>query len=111
MDLNQVIYTVFHAEFKSGTKIGPEPPQDPIFKDFLKLCFNSNLATEITLQPLKRFNLDAAIIFSDILVIPYALKQKIEFREKGGPWNTFGSILGAIWIIFLKIVGLFGVLE
>ncbi|MDC3152138.1 uroporphyrinogen decarboxylase [Pelagibacteraceae bacterium] len=56
--------------------------------DFLKLCFNSNLATEITLQPIKRFNLDAAIIFSDILVIPYALRQKIEFREKSGPWNS-----------------------
>ncbi len=54
--------------------------------DFLNLCFNSNLATEITLQPLKRFNLDAAIIFSDILVIPHALGQQIEFREKGGPW-------------------------
>ena len=55
--------------------------------NFLKLCFNSNLATEITLQPMKRFNLDAAIIFSDILVIPYALGQSIEFREKGGPWS------------------------
>ena len=55
--------------------------------DFLKLCFNSNLATEITLQPMKRFDLDAAIIFSDILVIPYALGQPIEFKEKGGPRN------------------------
>ena len=54
--------------------------------NFLDLCFNSNLATEITLQPLKRFNLDAAIIFSDILVIPHALGQQIEFRRKGGPW-------------------------
>ena len=54
--------------------------------NFLNLCFNSNLATEITLQPLKRFNLDAAIIFSDILVIPHALGQQIEFRKKGGPW-------------------------
>ncbi len=53
--------------------------------DFLKLCFNSTLATEITLQPLKKFNLDAAIIFSDILVIPHALRQQIEFREKKGP--------------------------
>ena len=52
---------------------------------FLNLCFNSNLATEITLQPLKRFNLDAAIIFSDILVIPHALGQQIEFKEKDGP--------------------------
>tara|TARA_Y100000992_G_C21266393_1_gene494166 strand:+ start:84 stop:1034 length:951 start_codon:yes stop_codon:yes gene_type:complete len=56
--------------------------------NFLKLCFNSNLATEITLQPMKRFNLDAAIIFSDILVIPHALGQNIEFRDKGGPWNS-----------------------
>ena len=55
-------------------------------KNFLELCLNSNLTTEITLQPLKRFNLDAAIIFSDILVIPHALNQKIEFREIGGPW-------------------------
>ena len=55
--------------------------------DFFKLCFNSNLATEITLQPMKRFDLDAAIIFSDILVIPYALGQPIEFKEKGGPRN------------------------
>ena len=55
--------------------------------DFLKLCFDSNLATEITLQPMKRFNLDAAIIFSDILVVPYALGQQIKFRDKNGPWN------------------------
>ena len=53
--------------------------------NFLDLCFNSDLATEITLQPLKRFNLDAAIIFSDILVIPHALGQQIEFKEKEGP--------------------------
>ena len=57
-------------------------------KNFFKLCFNPNLATEISLQPLKRFNLDAAIIFSDILVIPYALQQPIEFRDKDGPWNS-----------------------
>ena len=37
MDLNQVIYTVFRAEFDSGSRIGPKPPQDPIFKDFLKI--------------------------------------------------------------------------
>ena len=56
--------------------------------NFLNLCLNSDLASEITLQPLKRFNLDAAIIFSDILIVPYALGQPIEFREKGGPWNS-----------------------
>ena len=55
--------------------------------DFLKLCLNSDLASEITLQPMKRFNLDAAIIFSDILVIPYALGQPIEFGKKNGPRN------------------------
>ena len=37
MDLNQVIYTVFHAEFESGSRIGPTPPQEPIFKDFFKI--------------------------------------------------------------------------
>ena len=44
-----------------------------------------NLSSEITLQPLKRFNLDAAIIFSDILMIPYGLNQKIDFKKNFGP--------------------------
>ena len=50
-------------------------------KDFIKLCLNSKLSSEITLQPLKRFNFDAAIIFSDILILPYGLGQKIEFKK------------------------------
>ncbi len=53
--------------------------------DFIKLCLNSNLSAEITLQPLKRFDLDAAIIFSDILILPYGLKQKVEFKKNVGP--------------------------
>ena len=53
--------------------------------DFIKLCLNPNLSAEITLQPLKRFDLDAAIIFSDILILPYGLKQKIEFKKNVGP--------------------------
>ena len=53
--------------------------------DFIKLCLNHNLSTEITLQPLKRFDLDAAIIFSDILMLPYGLNQKIEFKKNFGP--------------------------
>ena len=53
--------------------------------DFIKLCLNPNLVNEITLQPLKRFDLDAAIIFSDILMIPYGLGQKVEFRKGIGP--------------------------
>ena len=53
--------------------------------DFIKLCLNENLSAEITLQPLKRFNLDAAIIFSDILLLPYGLGQKVEFQKNFGP--------------------------
>ena len=56
--------------------------------DFIKLCLNENLSSEITLQPLKRFDLDAAIIFSDILMVPYGLNQKVEFKK------SFGPILG-----------------
>ena len=60
--------------------------------DFIKLCLNSNLINEITLQPLKRFDLDAAIIFSDILMIPHGLGQKVEFKK------GFGPILGDVKI-------------
>ena len=55
--------------------------------NFIQLCLNENLCSEITLQPLKRFNLDAAIIFSDILITPYGLNQNVEFKN-------FGPILG-----------------
>jgi uroporphyrinogen decarboxylase len=54
-------------------------------QDFIKLCLNPDLVNEITLQPLKRFDLDAAIIFSDILMIPYGLGQKVEFQKGVGP--------------------------
>jgi uroporphyrinogen decarboxylase len=63
-------------EFK---KIRKENP------DFVELCLNENLSTEITLQPVRRFGLDAAIIFSDILMVPYGLNQKIEFKKDFGP--------------------------
>ena len=53
--------------------------------NFIDLCLNINLVTDITLQPLNRFNLDAAIIFSDILMIPYGLGQKVEFKKEFGP--------------------------
>ena len=53
--------------------------------DFIKLCLNENLSSEITVQPLKRFNLDAAIIFSDILMLPYGLGQKVKFEKNFGP--------------------------
>jgi len=53
--------------------------------DFIKLCLNENLSSEITLQPLKRFDLDAAIIFSDILMLPYGLNQDVKFKKNFGP--------------------------
>jgi uroporphyrinogen decarboxylase len=52
---------------------------------FLDLCFNPQLAAEVTLQPIKRFNFDGAILFSDILVIPYALGRKVDFVAGEGP--------------------------
>jgi len=58
--------------------------------DFIKLCLNEKLSSEITLQPLKRFDLDAAIIFSDILMLPYGLNQKVEFKK------NFGPLLGSL---------------
>jgi len=52
---------------------------------FLDLCFTPQLAAEVTLQPIRRFSLDAAILFSDILVIPHALGQKVAFAAGEGP--------------------------
>ena len=52
---------------------------------FLDLCFNPVLAAEVTLQPIRRFGFDAAILFSDILVIPHALGQKVAFEVGEGP--------------------------
>ena len=68
-------------EFRKIRKLNP---------DFINLCLNENLSSEITLQPLKRFNLDAAIIFSDILMLPHGLNQKVEFKK------DFGPLLGKI---------------
>ncbi len=63
-------------EFREIRKLNP---------NFINLCLNKNLSSEITLQPLKRFNLDAAIIFSDILMIPFALNQEVNFKKDFGP--------------------------
>jgi uroporphyrinogen decarboxylase len=53
--------------------------------DFLTLCFTPELAAEVTLQPVRRFGFDAAILFSDILVIPHALGQLVRFTAGEGP--------------------------
>jgi len=63
-------------EFREIRKVNP---------NFINLCLNENLASEITLQPLRRFALDAAIIFSDILMVPHGLNQKVEFKKNFGP--------------------------
>ncbi|HEY4134753.1 MAG TPA: uroporphyrinogen decarboxylase [Alphaproteobacteria bacterium] len=54
-------------------------------ENFLSFCYDPALATEVTLQPIERFGMDAAIIFSDILVIPDALGQKVAFEPGRGP--------------------------
>ena len=68
-------------EFREIRKLNP---------NFINLCLNEDLSSEITLQPIRRFDLDAAIIFSDILMLPYGLNQKVKFKK------NFGPILGKI---------------
>ena len=63
-------------EFRKIRKLNP---------NFINLCLNENLSSKITLQPLKRFDLSAAIIFSDILMVPYGLKQDVNFKKNFGP--------------------------
>ena len=63
-------------EFRKIRKLNP---------NFINLCLNENLSAEITIQPLKRFDLDAAIIFSDILMLPHGLNQKVNFKKNFGP--------------------------
>lgn len=58
--------------------------------DFLTRCMTPDIATELTLQPIKRFGMDGAILFSDILILPWAMGQSLEFVEGKGP------VLGAI---------------
>ena len=54
-------------------------------RDFVQLCLSPDLATEITLQPIRRYGMDAAILFSDILLVPFSLGQELAFQEGEGP--------------------------
>ena len=54
-------------------------------KDFIELCLSPEIAANISLQPIERYDLDFIILFSDILVIPFALGQDVKFKEKVGP--------------------------
>ena len=79
-------------------------------KNFINFCLNINNATKVSLQPINRFNLDAAIVFSDILLILNAIGQKVEFKEKTGPilknynLNKFYETKDKIFIKKLKNV-------
>ncbi len=72
-------------------------------QDFIRLCLNSDLASEITLQPIKRFGFDGAVIFSDILMLPYGLGQNVEFEKNFGPklgelnLNEINGFTKSIW--------------
>ena len=66
----------YMSEFRQIRKENP---------DFIKLCLNEKLSSEITLQPIKKFRFDAAIIFSDILMVPYAINQEVRFEKGFGP--------------------------
>src|SRR5215471_17029767 len=54
-------------------------------KDFVELCLSPTFAAELTLQPVRRYHMDGAILFSDILLVPHALGQILTFREGEGP--------------------------
>ena len=54
-------------------------------QDFVELCLTPTLAAELTLQPVRRYRMDGAILFSDILLVPHALGQRLTFREGEGP--------------------------
>src|SRR5215467_12699765 len=54
-------------------------------RDFVELCLTPALAAELTLQPIRRYGMDGAILFTDILMLPYAFGQKLAFHEGEGP--------------------------
>jgi uroporphyrinogen decarboxylase len=71
---------------------------------FLDLCFNSEKAAEVTLQPLRRFHMDAAILFSDILVVPYGLGVDVRFAEGEGPIVAITDTIESISAMRLELI-------
>jgi uroporphyrinogen decarboxylase len=78
-------------------------------KDFVALCLTPTLTAELTLQPVRRYGMDAAILFSDILMLPYALGQSVRFRDGEGP--VLEPIADNIAVAQLEKVGAIGRLE
>ncbi len=72
------------------------------FPDFIKFCLSPQSTKEAALQPLRRFPLDVAILFSDILILPFALGQDVVFKEKEGPLLFFLGENFLNLMIFLK---------
>lgn len=84
------------------------------FKSFMDFCLTPEAAAEVTIQPISRFNLDAAIIFSDILILPKALGMDVSFKENEGPIlqrietdNDLKNYLILMKRSFLKLLKLF----
>jgi uroporphyrinogen decarboxylase len=77
--------------------------------DFVALCLTPILTAELTLQPVRRYGMDAAILFSDILMLPYALGQSVSFREGEGP--VLEPIADNIGVALLERAGAIGRLE
>ncbi len=63
--------------------------------DFVTLCLTPDMAAEVTLQPIRRFGMDAAILFSDILLVPRALGQRLSFENDGPRLEALADVVGA----------------
>ena len=76
---------------------------------FVELCLNPRLAAELTLQPIQRYGMDGAILFSDILMLPYALGQNVIFREGEGPvLERIGSVAGVAKLELQRVASCLG---
>lgn len=85
LDRKPVSHTPFWFMRQAGRYLPEYREVRSKIKNFLELCYTPELAVEVTLQPIRRFDMDAAILFSDILVIPDALGQQVRFTEGQGP--------------------------